>query len=196
MTRTQWTVLDAAHAALRTAVHGVADGQWAGPTPCASWTTAQVVQHAAGDQRAYAAILTGTGFPAEDPFAPSGNVDGSFTDLVESATAASSAAFAAVPAEAQRVSVPLPQGPLPATVAAGACALDAAIHAWDIAVATGSPSPLDDALAAELIPTARSIVEPLRGFAYAAALPAQDCDGAAEALLRYLGRNPRWSPAG
>ena len=85
---------------------------------------------------------------------------------------------------------------MPATVAAGACALDAAIHAWDIAVATGSPSPLDDALAAELLPTARSIVEPLRGFAYAAALPAQDCDGAAEALLRYLGRNPRWSPAG
>ena len=196
MTRTDWTVLQAAHEALRTAVRAVSDDQWAEATPCASWTTAQVVQHAAGDQQAYAAILTGTGFPTEDPFAPSGDVDGALIDLVESALAASAAAFAEVPADAQQVSVPLPQGPLPASVAVGACALDAAIHAWDVAVAIGAPSPLDDALAAELIPTAQAIVEPLRGFAYAAALPAVDTDSAADALLRYLGRNPEWSPAG
>src|SRR5262249_12317802 len=98
------------------------------------------------------------------------------------------------------VPVPLPQGRLPAWLAVGACALDAAVHSWDIAVATGQPSPLDDALATDLLPVAREIVEPLRGFAYAAALgPAADADAAtpraADELLRYLGRDPAWSDA-
>ena len=37
-------------------------------------------------------------------------------------------------------------------------------------------------------------VEPLRGFAYAPALPAAEGDGPVEALLRYLGRSPSWTP--
>jgi hypothetical protein len=52
---------------------------------------------------------------------------------------------------------PLPIGPLSAEVAAGACALDAAVHAWDIAVATGQPSPLPDELAEALLAVAKEI---------------------------------------
>ena len=93
------------------------------------------------------------------------------------------------------VPVPLPQGRLGAAVAVGACALDAAVHAWDIAVATGQPSPLDAALAAQLHEVAREIVEPLRGFAYASALPAlPGDDGEPGSLQRYLGRDPHWAP--
>ena len=52
--------------------------------------------------------------------------------------------------------------------AAGAAALDAAIHAWDIAMATGQGSPLTPELAQALTPVALSIVEPLRQYgAYA-----------------------------
>ena len=81
-------------------------------------------------------------------------------------------------------------------MAVGACALDAAVHAWDIAVATGQASPLSDDLAGELMQVAVQIVEPLRGFAYAPALDATGGDGGALAdLLRYLGRNPGWTPA-
>lgn len=70
-------------------------------------------------------------------------------------------------------------------------ALDAAVHAWDIAVATGRPSPLTPEIAADLLVVARRIVEPLRGFAYA---PAIDAGGGPEAeLLAYLGRRPDWS---
>ena len=94
----------------------------------------------------------------------------------------------------------LPQGPQPAPIAAGACALDAAVHAWDIAAALGRPGFLPAELAARLLPAARAVVEPLRAYgAYAAALsprPAEagDDDAAAE-LLRYLGRDPQWSAA-
>ncbi|MBG6106237.1 uncharacterized protein (TIGR03086 family) [Micromonospora vinacea] len=87
---------------------------------------------------------------------------------------------------------PLPQGKLPAEVGAVACALDAAVHAWDIAVATGQPSPLDAELARPLLVVARQIVEPLRAYgAYAPAIdPTPEADEVA-ALLSYLGRNPR-----
>jgi uncharacterized protein (TIGR03086 family) len=92
------------------------------------------------------------------------------------------------------VPTPLPQGALPAWLASGACALDAAVHAWDIAVATGQPSPLTPGLARELLVTARHIVEPLRAFgAYAPALPEQAGDDEVAALLRYLGRRPDWA---
>jgi hypothetical protein len=83
---------------------------------------------------------------------------------------------------------------MPPAAAAGAAALDAAIHAWDIAVATGQGSPLTPELARALTPVAQSIVEPLRQYgAYAQALepgPGADDDAA---LLGYLGRRPAWT---
>jgi hypothetical protein len=83
---------------------------------------------------------------------------------------------------------------LPASLAAGACALDAAVHAWDIAIATGQPSPLTPAMARDLMPVAAALVEPLRQYgAYATAVPPAEDDGDVEALLRYLGRRPDWS---
>jgi hypothetical protein len=104
-------------------------------------------------------------------------------------------AYAGLPADAEQA--PTPLGPMPVPLAAAAAAMDAAVHAWDIAVATGQPSPLTPALARELLATARQIVEPLRAFgAYAAALPAHgddEADDAVAALLRYLGRDPEWT---
>jgi hypothetical protein len=48
-------------------------------------------------------------------------------------------------------------------------------------------------LAEQLEPAAHATAEPLRGFAYAPALPAEPDDDAAAALLRYLGRDPHWT---
>ena len=190
-----WTILDSAHALLRDATNALTAADLTRPTPCSQWNVTQVLQHAAGDQLAYAARITGQGGPVEDPFAPSGVLTGAPADLVEPALAASAAAFATVD-PAGTAPTPLPHGALPAATAAGAAALDAAVHAWDIAVATGRPSPLDDELAAQLLPVARAIVEPLRQYgAYAPALESRDNDGATAELLRYLGRDPHWTPA-
>jgi len=188
---TRWPVLFAdAQRALRTVVAGVRPDQWQLPTPCDRWTVTQVLQHAAGDQIGYAAAITGGPLPSEDPFAPSGHLDGDPRQLVEEALAASAAAFATVDADATEVPNPLPQGPMPAWLAAGAAALDAAVHAWDIAVATGQESPLTPAMARQLRAVATEIVEPLRAWgAYAPALDASAGDDVAE-LLAYLGRRP------
>jgi hypothetical protein len=43
------------------------------------------------------------------------------------------------------------------------------------------------------MPAARLIAEPLRGFAFAPALPDADGDDPIATLLRYLGRDPHWA---
>jgi len=192
-TSTTWTILDTAHSVLRDAVSAVRTDQWNGPTPCTEWNVAQVLQHAVGDQQAYAAVLGHGDFPAYDPFSPTGDLEADAPDLLDPALTAARLAFSRVDHERADVPVPLPQGRLAAPVAVGACALDAAVHAWDIAVATGQPSPVDAAMAERLHAVAIEIVEPLRGFAYAAALPGDEGD-AVDRLLRYLGRDPHWSP--
>ncbi len=107
------------------------------------------------------------------------------------------AAWTAIDEDAGLVPTPLPQGAMARAAAAGAAALDAAIHAWDIAEATGQGSPLTPELARALTPVAQSIVEPLRQYgAYAQALDPQPWAGAgtdpAAVLLCYLGRRPDW----
>jgi uncharacterized protein (TIGR03086 family) len=190
------TVLTQAHDSLLAAVRGVPSGGWSPSTPCERWSVAQVLQHAAGDQLGFAGILTGGPMPADDPFNPSGTIDGDPLALVSSATAAAARAFAAVDPQAAEVPVPVPPNVLPFGLAIAACALDAAVHAWDIAVATGQPAPLTDEQADALRPVAEAIVEPLRAYgAYAAALPQPaDRPAGADALLRFLGRDPAWRP--
>ncbi|MGW4525726.1 TIGR03086 family metal-binding protein [Amycolatopsis sp. NPDC004378] len=186
----RWPLLSAAHDTLRAAAAGVTD--WSARTPCAQWNVTQVLQHAAGDQQGYAAFITGGPGPDFDPFSPSGSLKDA-PSFLEPKLTASAAAFATVLPDATAVPTPLPQGALPAAVAVGAAALDAAVHAWDIAVATGQESPLTPSMAAALLPVAKQLAEPLRGFAYAPALEPASDDGPAAQLLRYLGRDPKWT---
>lgn len=191
---TAWDVLNEAHRALTAAVAGTADSDWSLRTPCEQWNVTQVLQHAVGDQLAYAAAITGGPGPSEDPFAPSGIRPDQPQVFLETVLRTSAEAWSTVALDAESVPTPLPQGALSTPIAVGAAALDAAVHAWDIAVATGQPSPLSVSLAERLMPVAQAIVEPLRAYgAYAAALGTEPGDDAVAALLRYLGRNPEWA---
>ena len=187
-----WDLLTEAHQALRTAVMGIPANGWDRPTPAEAWNVTQVLQHAAGDQLAYASALTAGPKPTEDPFAPSGELQGTPAEVLEPALAATVAAFGTVDSPDTEVAVPLPPFKLPAGVAVAAAALDAAVHAWDIAAATGQLSPLSPGLALALRPAADALVEPLRGFAFGPAIePAVDADEA-ESLLNFLGREADW----
>lgn len=197
-----------AHSALRFAVKGMPVGGWDLPTPCAEWTVGQVLRHTAGNQARFAAAITGGLWPPENPYAPELAPPTDPMRVTMEAVALARAAFTTVPDSTLAVPTPLPAGPLPPWLAAGACALDAAIHAWDIAVATRQPSPLTPEIAYSLLRVSTELIEPLRpygafappfdpieearalGSAYTGELPDDD----ASSLLRYLGRNPVWSP--
>src|ERR1700684_3632178 len=159
MPGTTWNVMTESLDLLETAAALISDTNEKAPTPCAEWTVTQVLQHAAGDQLAWSAALGVGRGPAENPFAPSGHLDGKAADLLEPALAAARTAWAGIGHDQPAVPTPLPQGELPAEVAAAACALDAAVHAWDIAAALGRPGFLPDELAAQLLQT-RTIIEP------------------------------------
>jgi uncharacterized protein (TIGR03086 family) len=154
----------------------------------------QVLQHAAGDQLGFASIITGEPGPTENPFDPSGVLDVAPLELLEPTLQAAARAWSGIAADADDAPTPLPQGAMAAPVAVGACALDAAVHAWDIAVATGQPSPLGPELAATLLDVAQQIVEPLRAYgAYAPAVEAAADADPVTALLAYLGRRADWT---
>ena len=188
-------VLTASLELLRNVAIRVPADQLNNPTPCSDWTVTQVLLHAAGDQHAWAATVGSSPGPAYNPFDPAKELDGTTGDLIEPAIQAATSAWASVGPAAESVPTPLPPFPtMTAELAAASCALDAAIHAWDIAVATGQPAPLTAELAGQLQPAAAATAEPLRGFAYAPALPNQAADDPAAILLRYLGRNPNWTP--
>ena len=193
MPENTWNIITDSLDLLRNAAALINDSNRQAPTPCSEWTVTQVLQHALGDQLAWAAATgTGTG-PSDNPFTPSGRLDGSIDDLTKLALDTATTAWARVRSDDNAVPTPLPQGPLPAATAAAACALDAAVHAWDITVALGHPGQLPQQLAAQLLPAARAIAEPLRQYgAYAPALPPQPADDHTAELLRYLGRNPQW----
>ncbi|HTW07376.1 MAG TPA: TIGR03086 family metal-binding protein [Acidimicrobiales bacterium] len=189
-----WTVTTTSFDALRKVASAIDDTNGDAATPCSEWNVTQVLQHAIGDQLAWAASLGVGSGPSENPFAPSGRLEGSVGDLVKPALAIADSAWTGVKSDADTVSTPLPQGAFPPNIAAAACALDAAVHAWDIAVALGQPSPLTNQLATDLLPAVRDVVEPLRQYgAYAEALPPIPEDDAVAELLRYLGRDAGWS---
>ncbi|MGV9375361.1 TIGR03086 family metal-binding protein [Nonomuraea sp. NPDC003707] len=191
-----WDILDGSHEALRRVVGAVPAGAWQLPTPCAAWNVTQVLQHAVGDQIGFAAALTGEPGPTFNPFEPSGAPETDPTAFTEDALVRSARAWAGVDRSAVEVPTPVPPHKMSPWSGSTACALDAAVHAWDIAVATGQASPLMPELARPLLKVAMEIVEPLRAWgAYAPALEAEPGDDDVAALLRYLGRDPRWTPS-
>lgn len=196
-------VLASSHRALIDVLDNIDDNQWTFSTPCSDWNVAQVVQHAAGDQLAYAAALGVGPGPTDNPFAPTGEIVGSARELIRTAVQQSASAWSTVADTTVIVPTPLPHGDLATPVAATLCALDAAVHAWDLAIATGQSSPMNDELAAHLLAAARTthpapgtgidaeIIEPLRQWGAYGPIVVGESRGALNELLRYLGRNPQ-----
>ncbi|MEW1647349.1 TIGR03086 family metal-binding protein [Streptomyces sp. NPDC091219] len=187
-------VLLRSHAYLREVVAAVPGTAWAAPTPCSEWTVRQVLNHARIDQQAYGLVLTG-GRPDADPFHPEDALDGDPVAALDEVLTMVADAYAHLPADAAQV--PTPLGPMPLASAAATAAMDAAVHAWDIALATGQNRPLGTGLAAGIRPVADRLVDQLRDafHVFAPARETKETYGEAESLLAFLGRDPHWTPA-
>ncbi|WP_330309309.1 MULTISPECIES: TIGR03086 family metal-binding protein [unclassified Streptomyces] len=188
-------LLRRAHTCLREVVAAVPEGAWGSPTPCSEWTVRQVLNHARLDQQAYGAAITGAGWPDSDPFHPADALDADARAALAKVLRDVADTYAQLPARAEEVATPL--GPLPLRLAAAAGAMDAAVHAWDIAVATGQDAPLDEELAEGIWAAAERLADHLRDSfgVFAAAREVSEGQSRAEALLAFLGRDPHWTPA-
>jgi uncharacterized protein (TIGR03086 family) len=182
-----------AHDYLRTVSLGVPRESWGVPTPCSEWSARRVLNHACLAQLAYVHAFDG---PEQrvDPFDPPDTFDGPPVDALDEVIARLNAAWATLPAGAG--SAPTPFGEMPIWIAAAAPAMDAAVHAWDLAMATAQPLPLSDDLADRLLPVAHQLVPAMRDtfHLFGPALPTSGSASPATLLLHYLGRVPTWTP--
>ncbi|SHN29082.1 TIGR03086 family metal-binding protein [Actinacidiphila paucisporea] len=187
-----FALLAGAQAYLLEAVKGVPADGWSSATPCSEWTVGQVYNHARLDQSALTMQITGV-VPIGDPFVPEPAVGADPVAELESVLKRATAAWESV---RESEVAPTPMGPMPPSAATAVAALDAALHAWDIARSTGQDLPLDDELAAGISEAAGHVVTFVRDSfgKFGPEVPATGDAGAAARLLAFSGRDPQWRP--
>jgi uncharacterized protein (TIGR03086 family) len=117
------------------------------PTPCASWTVRDVVNHVLGGA-GFFAELAETGTVAggdEDPDFSAGDFNGTFRSQASRLVAAFNA-----PGAMDKM-MKMPFGELPGSVCVWIAAGDIFTHGWDLAKATGQPTDLEPELAGALL---------------------------------------------
>jgi uncharacterized protein (TIGR03086 family) len=130
----------------------VSHDQWRGSTPCPEWDVAALVRHVVGGNQRVQELA------GDQPVA--------LPDEPASAHLVSAAAAQQVFEAPDGLTRPfqLPFATLPGSAFIGIRSSDVFTHAWDLAVATGQPTDLDDELAAQLLETSRRLLPPqLRG---------------------------------
>ena len=169
-------------------VTGVRKDQWDSPTPCTEWNLRQLVNHLVGEYLWTAELFAGkTVDEVGDRF------DGDLTgdDPIAAYTRSAEVAKRAVQAPgAMEATCHLSFGDYPGAEYAKQLFLDALVHGWDVAKATGQYATLDPALVSACYPLAEQSRAQFGDFGvFGEDLSAQATDLQGK-LLGLLGRRP------
>jgi uncharacterized protein (TIGR03086 family) len=163
-------------------IAGVRADQLDDKTPCAEWTVRELLEHMIGVVAGMGAATRGE---PRTSFALGGDPAAQFAE----ASAGTLAAWRA-PGVLDRIIDGGP-APMPGRVLAGINLLDTATHTWDVAVATGQPSALPDAVAAAALEASRMIIRPeIRAGRFAPEIAAPAGATTTDQLVAFLGRTP------
>ena len=147
--------IERALAATGLVVAGVAEDQWANPTPCAEWDARAVLNHTVVGMRIFAAELNGTDPGAEHESDWLGaDPRGAYAEASE----VDRAAWNRPGALGTTVHISL--GALPGPMAALIHFTEVCVHGVDLAVATGQQAVVDEELCGELL----AVMHGLGGF--------------------------------
>ncbi len=113
--------------------------QWTLPTPCEKWTVADVTRHLVGGNLLFAALLR------QSSPAPNGMVAESDLATAYARSADDLIAAFRTPGAMDTV-ITVPFGTIPGIVAAQLRTVEALVHGWDLARATGQPITAPDAV--------------------------------------------------
>jgi len=129
-------------------VAAVRDEQWTRPTPCTDWKVRDLVNHLVGGNRLFAGILCGGQPPPLTDLPRLQGIDHLGDDPVAAYREAADALLAAFrqPGVLEQV-FSVPVGPVPGIVALRLRIVEALVHGWDLARATGQPAEFPDDLA-------------------------------------------------
>jgi uncharacterized protein (TIGR03086 family) len=159
------------------------------PTPCASWSVRDLVNHIVGGTN-YFSVTAETG--AAPPVGDADHTTGDFKREFEQGAQRAVKAFSAPGAMEKTMNLPF--GQIPGSIFVLIAATDTFTHGWDLAKATGQPTDLDPALADQLFQAAQVIPDEMRGadgqapFGPKVEVPASA--SAANKLAGFMGRQP------
>lgn len=161
------------------------------PTPCASWTVRDLVNHILGGT-AFFAELAEAGLVAdrdEDPDLTAGDFNHTFSQGARRLVAAFSA-----PGAMDKI-MKTQMGELPGSVCAWIAASDIFTHGWDLAKATGQPTDLEPELAEVMLARVmQTLPDSMRGpegeAPFGPRVEAAESAPAADRLAAFLGRQP------
>ena len=170
------------------------------PTPCTRWDLRHLLNHLIGAQQlltgAVAAPPPGTS-PGLDADAATVSQTLADADLVGTDPVG---AYDAMVERAMAVwrtpdvlsgTCELPFGPAPVQVAARIALLDAVVHGWDVARATGEAADIPDELAEPILAFAPDLLAGApRGTAFADEVTTDKPNSASDRLVAFLGRKP------
>jgi uncharacterized protein (TIGR03086 family) len=127
--------LDSVYETLQPLVAAVGSDQWDAPTPCGDWDVRRLLGHVVGGNQAFAAALGGASL-AEARQALAGDPLGADPVVAYAESAAAVAAAFRAPGVLERP-VTVPFGTVPGSVALHLRIVEALVHGWDLARATG-----------------------------------------------------------
>jgi uncharacterized protein (TIGR03086 family) len=160
------------------------------PTPCASWTVRDLVNHIVGGTT-YFAVTAETG--EAPPVGGGDHTTGDFKKEFDAGAARAVAAFAADGAMEKMLKLPF--GELPGSFFVYIASTDTFTHGWDLAKATGQSADLDPALAEKLLDAVSGFLpDAMRGadgqapFGLKVEVPSTA--PAADRLAGFMGRTP------
>ncbi|MDX2381303.1 MAG: TIGR03086 family metal-binding protein [Acidimicrobiia bacterium] len=189
----QAAALEAALANTTRMVQGIAEDQWENATPCAKWNVRQLVTHTAG------VMANFSNGASNQPLAGDPDDYDLGDDPAVAMAELSAANVAAWKARGELDSmITLGDNEFPGQVGIAINMLDAYVHGWDIAKATGQDAALDPDLCTELLGFAKQAVPaaPRDGDNFHAIVDIADDAAVQNQLLAYLGRQPEPHKAG
>jgi uncharacterized protein (TIGR03086 family) len=183
-------VLRQAFASTAGVLANVKDDQLDGPTPCASWTVRDLVNHIVG-ATTYFAVTAETG--EAPPVAGDDHTTGDFKAEFGAGAQRAVAAFATDGAMDKMLKLPF--GELPGSIFVYIAATDTFTHGWDLAKATDQSADLDPALAKQLLDAVSGFLpDAMRGpdgqAPFGSKVDVASSASAADQLAGFMGRTP------
>jgi uncharacterized protein (TIGR03086 family) len=175
---------------LRGVVDGIRPDQLSAPTPCTEWDVRAVLNHVTGGSLMFAECIEHGAISDEElGRLMSTDLVGDEPSAVFGAAADRALAAFGEPGALERT-VTLPFGTMPAAVAANIAVFDLAVHALDLAYATGQSTALDPDVLQAGWEAAHAMLSPemRAGGMFAEAQPCADDAPLAERLMAYTGR--------
>jgi len=171
-------------------VDGTRPEQLGDETPCTEFTVRDLVNHLVGGATMFAIAFEQGSVPDDELAAIMGDMVGDDPSAAyATASARVQAAYHAPGALDGMVTMPF--GEMPREAALGIAVFDVAVHAWDLAQATGQELTLSEDLAEEILALGRAMgLDPFRGVMFAEEIIIVETAPAWDRVAAYSGRQP------